>query len=77
MVSRQRKLALMARASTAAWSTPGDGRAQLEPLPSIQFLVGASASAAPPPRAARRNLDDRIGWMIELFERQAAARLSR
>lgn len=78
VVPRNRKLVLMARASAAAWSTPGSSDTQLAPLPAIQFLVHAAAvaSAAPRPPAASVP-ESRVGWVIELFERQAAARLQR
>ncbi|GAB4039707.1 MAG: phytoene/squalene synthase family protein [Rubrivivax sp.] len=76
VVPRSRKLALMARASTAAWGVPEDHGQQLAPLPAIRYLVQAAARP-PVPKPARRSLDDRIGWVIELCERQAAARLPR
>jgi phytoene synthase len=77
VVPRNRKLALMARASAAAWHTPGHRDTQLAPLPAIQFLVLAASQPPAPPRAAQNNPDGRIGWVLELFERQAAARLQR
>ena len=102
VVPRNRKLALMARASAAAWTTPGDADLQLTPLPAIQYLVAASAqrppeamqtigrrstvtpassamaqTATPAARAVASNPDGRTGWVLELFERQAAARLQR
>lgn len=76
VVPRGRKLALMARASAAAWGSPGDGGLQLQPLPAIRYLVQA-ASRPSVAKPAPRSLDDRIGWVIELCERQAAARLQR
>lgn len=77
VVPRNRKLALMARASAAAWSTPGDGQTELPPLPAIQYLVRAAAVPPAPRRTPPRSIDERIGWIIELCERQAAARLGR
>jgi 15-cis-phytoene synthase len=77
VVPRSRKLALMARASSAAWSVPGDAHTELTPLPAIQYLVRAAAVPPAARRAAPRSLDERIGWVIELSERQAAARLGR
>jgi phytoene synthase len=80
VVSGRRKLALMARASAAAWQTAATGQA-LAPLPAIQYLVQATARApgADRPATASPNgrSDGRIGWVLELFERQAAARLQR
>jgi phytoene synthase len=85
VVSGRRKLALMVRASAAAWQVPGPRSAPLTPLPAIQFLVQAAArvpvSEPAPARTALRPAlhqpDGRIGWVLELFERQAAARLQR
>ena len=68
VVSRQRKLALMARAASAAVVVPGWGHRSAPALPAVQFLVDAVASAqhaATAPRAGP------LGRMIELFERQA------
>jgi phytoene synthase len=76
VVPRSRKLALLARASTAAWGMPGEGSQPPTPLPAIRHLVHA-ASRTPAAKPAPRSLDDRIGWVIELCERQAAARLQR
>ena len=87
VVSRQRKVALMARAASAAlWPATGL-RAAGEVLPAVQFLVSAAAmhparpvspvttlpgwSVAPP---KRRPLGERAGWVIALHERQALAR---
>ncbi len=86
IVPSGRKLALMARAGTAAWSTPGDPTADLSPLPAIAHLVEASAQApsstpaAAPARPAAppsRSLDERVVWLLDLFERQAAQRALR
>jgi phytoene synthase len=77
VVPGRRKLALMARASAAAWYVPGNAGVELAPLPAIQYLVQTAAQTQAPRPAAARTLDERIGWMIELFERQAAARLQR
>lgn len=94
VVSRNRKLALMARAGTAAIATPGDARRVLAPLPAIEYLVRAVPTAhepahetardaardggreadRTPARAPRRSLDERLGWVIALSERQALAR---
>ncbi len=80
VVSRQRKIALMARASTAAWQRHGARAAAPEPLPAIAYLVDATLAAphpAPPAGVPRRSFDERVVWMIDLFERQAAARAMR
>ena len=75
VVSGSRKLQLMLRASGAALVAPGRGRAPLDALPAVGFLVEASRQAirrgglATASRPSR-GLDDRLGWMIELFERQ-------
>lgn len=70
VVSKQRKLALLARASGAAVMAPAAPRSSLPVLPAVQFLVDAAvvSEAAVPPS---RSLDDRIGWVIALTERQA------
>lgn len=74
VVSKQRKLALLARASGAAVMAPAAPRRSLPVLPAVQFLVDAAAlpadaSAASGP--ASRSFDDRIAWVIALTERQA------
>jgi phytoene synthase len=64
VVPRNRKLALMARASAAAWSTPGDARHHLTPLPAIQYLVDASvdtrAAMARDRKSTRLNSSHRL-----------------
>lgn len=80
VVPGRRKLALMLRASTAAWSTPGNPAQELAALPAIDFLVQAAAGAAAPARASAvpsRSLDERVVWVLDLFERQAAQRALR
>jgi phytoene synthase len=80
VVSRRRKLALMARAGTAALATPGDARTALPALPAVAGLVEAAAAVPPAPRPRTvplRPLDERVVWMLELFERQAAQRALR
>ena len=47
------------------------------PLPAIQFLVHATGRPATLADAVAHNPDGRIGWVLELLERQAAARLQR
>jgi phytoene synthase len=86
VVPRQRKLALIARAAGAVLVLPADGRWTPEPLPAIRYLVNAAAAAAPPVQAAKpvvqpatvpsRGLDERVGWVIELFERQRERQLA-
>jgi 15-cis-phytoene synthase len=80
VVSRQRKIVLMARATTAAWQRHGARPAGPEPLPAIAHLVDATLAAAHPAAPVgvpRRSFDERVVWMIDLFERQAAARAMR
>ena len=81
VVPRQRKVALMARASAAALSTPGNAATTLAPLPAVAGLVETAAAApqiAPMPgRVPTRSLDERVAWMLELFERQATQRALR
>jgi phytoene synthase len=71
VVSKRRKLALMARASTAAVISPGRSGVNLAPQSEIVFLVDA-ATAARPPKASDSSLDDRVAWLFDLLERQAA-----
>ena len=79
VVSRNRKLALLARAAGTVLILPASGRWTPPPLPAISFLVdaavAATATAAPSASMSRpivqpRGLDERVGWVIELFERQ-------
>lgn len=76
VVPRSRKLALLARASGAAVVAPADARTPLPVLPAVRFLVEAARDTEPPPSAdatPSRSFDDRVGWMISLTERRAAA----
>ena len=77
VVSGRRRLALLARATSAAVIAPRAAGLRLPVLPAVQFLVDAAAGAAPVGQAPKRSLDDRVGWVIELFERQAAQRVLR
>lgn len=78
VVTTSRKLALMARAAGAAALAPGDAQTVLAPLPAIAFLVDAAASGPAARRAASpagepapaRSFDERVVWLIDLFERQ-------
>jgi 15-cis-phytoene synthase len=69
VVSKQRKLALMARASGAALHCPGNGATRLPTLPAVRYLVEAASAAATP-----RPAEDRVAWLLTLFERQATPR---
>lgn len=78
VVSPRRKLALMARAASAALRPPPP-LIGVPALVAVQFLVDAAAT--PPPASAllalpavqqRRSFDQRLAWVIALFERQAA-----
>lgn len=71
VVSKQRKLALLARASGAAVRAPAAPRRSLPVLPAVQFLVDAAVQEAPATGPNSRSFDDRIGWVIGLTERQA------
>jgi len=71
VVSRSRKLALIARAAGAALR----GTAPLlgvPALPAVQFLVDAAVVATPAPEPGR-SFDERLAVIIGLFERQAAS----
>jgi phytoene synthase len=76
VVSQRRKLALMARAAGAAIVQPGRADVTLAPLPAIAFLVDACAGPEVQGMAtsASRSFDDRVVWLIDLFERQATPR---
>ena len=55
----------------------GDGIGRvLPPLRTIEFLVDACAAQMPPasPALPSRSFDDRVVWLIDLFERQARPR---
>jgi phytoene synthase len=73
VVSKQRKLALMARATTAVVGGR-QAQAPLAVLPAVQFLVDAAAAPAPSAAPARRPLGERMGWVLALHEREALAR---
>lgn len=77
-VSKQRKLALMARAAGAAVHSPNPARTAMVVLPAVQFLVDVATLGQPvarQPAAPRRPVGERLGWVIGLHERQAMARL--
>lgn len=71
VVGRSTKLALMARASGAALAVPGRAATILPALPAIQFLVDAAKHEEP--AHPSRSFDERVVWVIDLFERQAAS----
>jgi phytoene synthase len=75
VVPGRRKLALIARASTAAVVAPAHPKQGLPVLPAVQFLVDAAGfQALPPMRSPQqvRSFDERVGWVISLNERQSA-----
>lgn len=74
VVPRARKLALLARAGTAAFVAPADGTTPLPVLPAVRFLVDAAVETPPPAVRSGRSFDERVGWMIELTERRATQR---
>jgi len=78
VVSKQRKIALMAWAAGAAVIPGAHAAAPLPALQAVQFLVDAAAASQPhrpvPPRTLSRPLGERMGWVISLHERQAIAR---
>ncbi len=86
VVPRQRKLRLIARAAGTVLILPADGRWTPEPLPAISYLVHAAAASRMPAHATKptvasaavpaRGLDERVGWVIELFERQRERQLA-
>jgi phytoene synthase len=71
VVSKRRKLALVARAATAALRTPPP-LIGVPALGAVQFLVDAAATATPLAATAQRSFDERLAVVIGLFERQAA-----
>jgi phytoene synthase len=76
-VSKQRKLALMARAAGAAMLSGAPALPHLPALPAVQFLVDAAAlsqggSGTEP--VLKRPVGERLGWVIGLHERTAMTR---
>ena len=76
VVSRSRKLALMARATGAGLIAPEAQTREITALPAIQFLVSAAASPIgelrlPRPAAPRRSFDERMAWAADLHARLA------
>ncbi len=72
VVSGPRKLALIVRAATAVLVAPAKGRGSLPVLPAVQFLVDAAAEPQARHREPARSFDERLGWVIQLSERQSA-----
>jgi phytoene synthase len=69
VVSKGRKLALLAASTGAAWRSSGAG-ADAEPEAEIAFLVDAVERCPLPPHLARRrSLDDRMEWASQVHDR--------
>jgi phytoene synthase len=76
VVSRSRKLALMARATGAGLVAPAGQSTEMAALPAIQFLVSAAASPLGEmplarPAVPRRSFDERMAWAADLHARLA------
>ncbi len=72
VVSRRRKLALIARATTAAVIAPHAQTQPLAALREVQYLVDAAAQALPASAASavpRRTFDERMAWACDLHAR--------
>jgi phytoene synthase len=77
VVSKRRKLALIARAAAGAALRAPTPLVGVPALAAVQFLVDAAATAPPAvaaqvPAAPQRSFDERMAVVIGLFERQAA-----
>ena len=72
VVSRQRKLALIARATAAAFAPSGGKRAAPPALPAVQYLVNACEHLGVALPCGSEPVGQ-VGRVIELFERQIAA----
>ena len=73
VVSRNRKLALIARATAAALGPNGRRRDAPAALPAVQYLVDACHAEPPPLPSLQAEPIGRVGRVIELFERQMVA----
>jgi 15-cis-phytoene synthase len=73
VVSGQRKLSLLARASGAMLLSPAHDALDMPALQAVQFLVDAAQAAPGPGRPLARNFPQRVDWVLELFERQMTA----
>lgn len=78
VVSKPRKLYLIARATAVAVNAPYPSPRELTALPAIAFLVKAVDTRAPAHgvaqaddtwRVPERNFDQRVEWMVDLFGR--------
>jgi phytoene synthase len=75
VVSRRRKLVLIARATAVVVNPPQSSPRDLAPVPAIEFLVNAvvdaqgAAGHSAPWRIPERNFDERVEWMVDLFGR--------
>ena len=74
VVTGRRKLALVAQASSAAVRAPAHDDADLPPLPANRYLVDAVIAGPHPAFVPARNFPQRVGWVLQLFERQLAQR---
>ncbi len=73
VVSRNRKLALIARATAAALGPNGRRREAPAALPAVQYLVDACHAEPPALPSLEPAPIGRVGRVIELFERQMVA----
>lgn len=75
VVSRRRKLVLIARATAVVVNPPHSASRHLAPLPAIEFLVHAVLDAQGPVvrnvpwSIPDRSFDERVEWMVDLFGR--------
>ena len=89
VVSRRRKLLLIASATGAAFSAPRIALADPAPVAEVRFLVDAVRTAAPPlkpaaggarlPPVPQRSFDERMLWASDLYARlsQPSRRVAR
>jgi phytoene synthase len=68
IVPRSRKARLLAKSMVAAFAG-NRAHAALEPLPEAAFLIAALTSAPPPQRPHRPGVEERVVWVLDLFER--------
>ena len=75
VVPMRRKLALIARATATALRAPAVPAVPLSPVPAIHYLVDivrfdrGDADEVERTGVPRRSFDERIEWMVDLFER--------